>query len=363
MIKRKSHALWNDNTLELPATITVTKPDLTVPTGSQLLRREHEKPEKEATKINANKSKTKYEKQKQEISDLEQSERNKRNTLAELMLQVKTIESDIETTSTNLNNKQSTIIARLKEAIADMKECEDIKTKTALKELEAAAQEFEEQSAELAFSKSSILIEAHRDIGLSFTHVMKTYFDYKSGESNVSLSSTIDAILYVFFDLPFFFSKDELETFLGYAPDNKHVTGALRKMAENEMIVKQGDSNGTIQYYYLGNIANQMLQRHVMPVVGSITGVYSESITIRTRKGRKEIEKQKGATLPTTSTGSPSKKKQSSDISSSSDENDTCGKSNQLQRNGIEESGDNDKNDKTSSKVSLVGRINDELNA
>jgi hypothetical protein len=58
MTKRKSHALWNDDTLELPATITVTKPDLTVPTGSQLLRIEHKKLKKEAasTKINANES-------------------------------------------------------------------------------------------------------------------------------------------------------------------------------------------------------------------------------------------------------------------------------------------------------------------
>jgi hypothetical protein len=136
------------------------------------------------------------------------------------MQQVKTIKSDIETTSTNLNNKQSTIRGLSKEALADMKEREDIASKTAVKELELADKELEEQNAELAFSKSSILIEAHRDIGLSSTMAMKTYFDYESGESNVSLSSTIDAILYVFFDLPFFFSKVEHETFLGCAPDN-----------------------------------------------------------------------------------------------------------------------------------------------
>jgi hypothetical protein len=266
--ERKSHLLWNDNTLELPATITVTKPDQTVPTGSHFLRREHEKLEKQeaSTKINANKSNTKFEDQKQEISDLKESERNKQITLVQLMQQVKTIKSDIETTTTNLNNKQSKIGGLSKEALADMKECEDIASKTAVKELELADKELEEQNAELAFSKSSILIEAHRDIGLAFTMAMKTYFDCKSGESNVSLSSTIDAILHVFFDLPFFFSK--VETFLGCAPDNVHVTGALNKMLENEMIVKQCNSNVTIDYYYLGLIANQMLQRHVMPVIG-----------------------------------------------------------------------------------------------
>jgi hypothetical protein len=95
----------------------------------------------------------------------------------------------------------------------------------------------EEETAEKSYFKSSILIEAHRDIGLAFTSAMKTYSDYESEESNVSLSSTIDAILYVFFDLPFFFSKVELETFLGCAPGNVHVTGTLNKMLENEMIV------------------------------------------------------------------------------------------------------------------------------
>jgi predicted nucleic acid-binding Zn-ribbon protein len=178
MTKRKSHALWIDDTLEPPATITVTEPDRTVPTGSHFLRREHEKLRKEAasTKINANESNTKYEEQKQEISDLKESERNKQITLAQLMQQVKTTESDIETTSTNLNNKQSKIGDLSKEALAGMKECEDIASKTAVKEIELAAKELEEQSAVLAFSKSSILIEAHRDIGQAFTMAMKTYF-------------------------------------------------------------------------------------------------------------------------------------------------------------------------------------------
>jgi hypothetical protein len=232
MTKRKSHALWNDNTLELPATITVTKPDRTVPKGSRFLRQEHNKLEKEeaSTKINANKSNPKYEEQKQQISNLEGLERNKRNTLSELIQKVKTIESDIEMTSTNRNNKQSTILGLSKEAFADKKEWEDIKSNTAVKELELAEKELEEETAEKAYKKSSILIEAHRDIGLAFTSAMKTYFEYDCEESNVCLSSTIDAILYVLFDLPFFFSKVELETLLGCAPGNVHVTGALNKM-------------------------------------------------------------------------------------------------------------------------------------
>jgi hypothetical protein len=59
--------------------------------------------------------------------------------------------------------------------------------------------------------------------------------------------------------------------------------------------------------------------------------------------------KQKRATLPTTSTDSPSKKKQSSN--------------NQSKRNVIEDSGGNYKGNKTNSKTSLVGQIINGLNA
>jgi hypothetical protein len=345
MTKRKSHALWNNNTLELPATIAVTKPDRTVPKGSQFLRQEHDKLEIEeaSTKINANKSNAEYEEQRQQICDLAQLEENKQNTLGELMKQVKTIESDIETTSTNRTNKQSTIEGLSKEAFAGKKEWEDIKSTTEVKAVELAKKELEEETAENAYKKSTILIEAHRDIGLAFTSAMKTYFESECEESNVCLSSTIDAILYVFFDLPFFFSKVELETLLGCAPGNVHVTGALNKKLENEMIVKQYKSNGTIDYYYLGLIANQMLQRHVLPVIGVIAGVYRDSITIRKRRGREEIEKQQRATLQTTSTNSPSKKEQSS--------------KNHSKSNVIDDRGGNE----TDSNTSLVGKINDGL--
>jgi hypothetical protein len=346
MSKRKSHALWNDNTLELPATITVTKPDRTVRNGSQFLRQEHNKLEKEvaSTKISANKSNTKCEEQRQQITDLAGLEKNKRHTLAELMKQVKTVESDIETTSTNRTNKQSTIEGLTKEASANTKEWEDMKSTTEVKAAELAEKELEEETAEKAYKKSTILIEAHRDIGLAFTSAMKTYFEYEWEESNVSLSSTIGAILYVFFDLPFFFSKVELETLLGCAPGNVHVTGTLNKMLEKAMIVKQRESNGTIEYYYLGLIANQMLQRHVVPVIGVIPGVYRDSITIRKRRGREEIGKQNFATLSTTRTDSPSKKEQSSNNPSKSIV--------------IENSGVNDEGEKTNS---VVGKINDGL--
>lgn len=220
------------------------------------------------------------------------------------MEKVKTVESDIETTSTNRTNKESTMERLSEEALADNKVWGDIKSKTAVKVQELAEKELEEETAEKAYKKSSILIEVHRDIGLAFTSAMNTYFENECEESNVSLSSTIDAILYVFFDLPLFFSKVELETLLGCAPGNVHVTGALNKMLENEMIVKQCDSNGTHDYYYLGLIANQMLQRHVLPVIGVIPAVYRDSITIRNMRGQDEIAKKNTGKFSTTRTDS-----------------------------------------------------------
>jgi hypothetical protein len=270
------------------------------------LRQEHDKLEKEeaSTKISANKSNTRFEEQRKQILVLQGMEEKKKKTLGELLEKVKTVESDIETTSTNRTKKESTMERLSEEALADNKVWGDIKSKTAVKVQELAEKELEEETAEKAYKKSSILIEVHRDIGLAFSSAMNNYFENECEESNISLSSTIDAILYVFFDLPLFFSKVELETLLGCAPGNVHVTGALNKMLENEMIVKQCDSNGTHDYYYLGLIANQMLQRHVLPVIGVIPSVYRDSITIRNMRGQDEIAKKNIGKFSTTRTDS-----------------------------------------------------------
>jgi chromosome segregation ATPase len=111
---------------------TSPKPDRTVRNGSQFLRQEHDKLVKEAasTKISANKSNTKCEEQRQQIIDLAGLVEKKRHSLAELMKQVKTVESDIETTSTNRTNKQLTIEGLTKEASANTKEWEHMKSTT-----------------------------------------------------------------------------------------------------------------------------------------------------------------------------------------------------------------------------------------
>jgi hypothetical protein len=122
---------------------------------------------------------------------------------------------------------------------------------------------------------------------------MKDCFQYQNWTCHqVRISKQIDAILYIFFDLPLYFSKAELETFLGYAANNKNVTYALNNMVDNDMIVKKMDSKNTWRFY-LGDIANRLLQRHEMPVIGKRTGIYSQSIEMRTRNGVDRITKRR----------------------------------------------------------------------
>jgi hypothetical protein len=47
-----------------------------------------------------------------------------------------------------------------------------------------------------------------------------------------------ESIPHVFFDIPCFFSKVELELFLGVVSPNHNVGGALLKMVQAEMIIK-----------------------------------------------------------------------------------------------------------------------------
>jgi hypothetical protein len=51
------------------------------------------------------------------------------------------------------------------------------------------------------------------------------------------VSKQMEVILYVFYDLPCFFSIAELEVFLGYRANKNNVAGALHLMEEVGMII------------------------------------------------------------------------------------------------------------------------------
>jgi hypothetical protein len=85
--------------------------------------------------------------------------------------------------------------------------------------------------------------------------------------SNYSGSQT-EAILYVFYDIPCFFSRAELELFLGVKALNHNVGGALTKMVQAHMIVMTPGRNGTEQFY-LGHFGMQALKRSTIPDINN----------------------------------------------------------------------------------------------
>jgi hypothetical protein len=126
---------------------------------------------------------------------------------------------------------------------------------------------------------------------------MKACYEYKDW---VHLSNTdkrlvgrqTEAILYVLYDLPCYFSKAELEIFLGVKPLNHNVKGALERMIISKMLIcKKGDL-GTIQYY-LGNFGMKLLRRTEHPDINNRPGEFLPSIIIRTKDGTKIINKRR----------------------------------------------------------------------
>jgi hypothetical protein len=123
---------------------------------------------------------------------------------------------------------------------------------------------------------------------------MKTWYKFselKSTNNNRNIGPQSKAIILVFFDIPCFFSRTELEVFLGYKSPNHNVDGALTKMVEEKMLVKATNKVGT-EVYYLGNFGRQSLQRDKVPNVDSRPGKYQESINIRSDNGHRVRNKR-----------------------------------------------------------------------
>jgi hypothetical protein len=163
--------------------------------------------------------------------------------------------------------------------------------------LEAATASIREKrpladQAERAEQRSTILLASHRMNGTTFTNTMKAWFNYQDwvhpGTNETRLvGSQTEAILYVFFNIPYFFSRAELEFFLGVKALNHNVGGALRKMVQAQMIIMATDRNGTEQFY-LGHFGMEALKRSTIPDINNRPNEYLESITSTSldRQGR-----------------------------------------------------------------------------
>jgi hypothetical protein len=115
---------------------------------------------------------------------------------------------------------------------------------------------------------------------------MKAWYEYRdwvhpTNNKRCLVGKKMEAILYVLYDLPCFFSKAKLEIFLGVAINNHNVKRALQRMIERGMLICKRDRNGTDQYY-LGNFGMTLLRRQVPPDTNNRPNEFLPSIKIRT---------------------------------------------------------------------------------
>jgi hypothetical protein len=101
----------------------------------------------------------------------------------------------------------------------------ELKTATAV----ATAKDSQAKPEEKVKQRSQILLKSHRERGLIFTNSMKKSFEYEEAwvhpetSDNRKVSIQTEAILYVIYDLPCFFSRAKLEVFLGYRANNYNI--------------------------------------------------------------------------------------------------------------------------------------------
>jgi hypothetical protein len=123
---------------------------------------------------------------------------------------------------------------------------------------------------------------------------MKTWYNFsewKTNNNNRNIGLQTEAILLVLFDIPCFFSRTELEVFLGYTSPNHNVNGALTKMVEEKMLIKATNKVGT-EVYFLGNFGRQSLQRDKLPNVDYRPDQYQASINIHSDNGHRVRNKR-----------------------------------------------------------------------
>jgi hypothetical protein len=78
----------------------------------------------------------------------------------------------------------------------------------------------------MATFRSTILLKCHQTSGKVFITGMETYYkfnEWKSTKDNRNIGNQTEAILFVFYDISCFFSRAELEVFLGYKSPNHNV--------------------------------------------------------------------------------------------------------------------------------------------
>jgi hypothetical protein len=167
-----------------------------------------------------------------------------------------------------------------------------------------------------AARRSKVQLECHHSSGKAFIKAMKKWYNFsewKTTDNSRNIGPQTEAILLVLFDIPCFFSRSELEVFLGYTSPNHNVNGALTKMVEEKMLIIATNKVGK-EVYFLGNFDRQTLQRDNLPNVDYRPDQYQDSIVIRSNNGLR-VRNKRQATARTSFTNKqqqPSTTKKSS---------------------------------------------------
>jgi hypothetical protein len=91
--------------------------------------------------------------------------------------------------------------------------------------------------------------------------------------------------------MPCWFSRTELEVFLGYKSPNHNVEGALSKMVESKMLLLANNKVGT-EVYYLGYFGRDLTDRWKLPDVDYRPDQHRASIVIRADNGIRVVNKR-----------------------------------------------------------------------
>jgi hypothetical protein len=234
-----SNELWNVNTLELPSTIAAANNPTPYRSLATVLSDEHAELEETRKPKAAELAKfqSKHKELDRKVIHIRASLEREHKTLAELTAQTKTLQASTKKQEKELAGINKSI-HNLVDAVAPIREeilaivAQLLKKRTE----EKAASDAEAE----ATHRSSILLECHQSNGKVFMTAMKKYYkfsEWKSTNNNRNIGPQTEAIPLVFFDIPCFFSRTELEVFLGYKSPNHNVDGALTKMVEEKMLV------------------------------------------------------------------------------------------------------------------------------
>jgi uncharacterized protein YukE len=214
-----SNELWNINTLELPSTITAAnEPSTSTATilnteiegleasrtfkttellGFQTSHEEFKTQSKE-TQALLDKDEAILKKLASETQNLLEATNREKATLARLEKQIDTLLK----TATPLYDAITKLETQLDKKVIEAKKAKQLEDTTDL--------------------RSKLLLDCHRTSGKEFITAMKKWYNYsnwkstKSTKDNRNIGPQTEAILLVLFDIPCFFSRTELEVFLGY---------------------------------------------------------------------------------------------------------------------------------------------------